>query len=51
MMLRNIYLSDSGQANQAFASFGSKIEANQAVNVIVTVNVNATVNATVNVFN
>ena len=42
MMLRNIYLSDSGQANQAFASFGSKIEANQAVNV--TVNVNATVN-------
>lgn len=45
MMLRNIYLSDSGQANQAFASFGSKIEANQAVNV------NVTVNATVNVFN
>lgn len=44
MMLRNIYPFDSAQANQAFASFGSKIEANQAVNVTVNVNVNATVN-------
>lgn len=40
--MRMIY--HSNEANEASASFGSKIEANQAVNVIVTVNVIATVN-------
>ena len=39
--MRMIY--HSNEANEARASFGSKIEANEAVNVTVNVTVNATV--------